>query len=263
MSSALPTNRLAAKGICVTLQKNTILNNLDIEIPDQKVSIIIGPNACGKSTLLRSLARLQAVSAGEVLLDGKNISQQNSRSVAQRLAILPQIPTAPEAMRVIDLVSRGRTPYQTPLSQWSEEDAEKVAEALAFTGMTDWAHRTLDCLSGGQRQRAWIAMALAQDTDLLLLDEPTTFLDLPHQIELLELTAKLNRERQRTIVMVLHDINLAARYGDHLIAMKSGAIYAQGTPDHVINEDNMKAIFDLQCHIIRDPNYGTPHLIPL
>ncbi len=263
MTSTTPaTNRLAARGISVTLQNNTILKDLHVEIPDQKVSIIIGPNACGKSTLLRSLARLQKPSAGEVHLDGKNINQQNSRSVAQRLAILPQIPTAPEGMRVFDLVSRGRTPYQTPLSQWSQEDAEKVAQALEFTSMTDWAHRPLDSLSGGQRQRAWIAMALAQDTDLLLLDEPTTFLDLPRQIELLELTARLNKEQNRTIVMVLHDINLAARYGDHLIAMKAGAIYAKGTPEEVVTQQNMKAIFDLDCHILNDPGHNTPHLIP-
>jgi iron complex transport system ATP-binding protein len=256
-------NRLSAKDIGVTLQKNEILNQLNIDIPDCKVTIIIGPNACGKSTLLRSLARLQSLSAGEVLLDGKNIRQHKTRAVAQELAILPQIPIAPEGTRVYDLVSRGRTPYQSALSQWSQEDADKVAYALQVTGMSDFAKRPLEALSGGQRQRAWIAMALAQDTDLLLLDEPTTFLDLPHQIEVLELAVRLNREQQRTIVMVLHDINLAARYGDHLIAMKDGAIYTQGTPDEVVNQQTMKAIFDLDCHIIRAPGHDLPHVIPV
>jgi iron complex transport system ATP-binding protein len=255
-------NRLCAKKIGVTFQKNAILHQLNIDIPDRKVSIIIGPNACGKSTLLRSLARLQSLSSGQVLLDGKNIRQHKTRAVAQQLAILPQISVAPEGIRVVDLVSRGRTPYQSALSQWSQEDTDKVTYALEVTGMSEFAERPLESLSGGQRQRAWIAMSLAQDTDLLLLDEPTTFLDLPHQIEVLQLSAKLNREQQRTIVMVLHDINLAARYGDHLIAMKDGAIYAQGSPDEVINQRTIKQIFGLDCHIIRDPSHGTPHVIP-
>lgn len=256
------STRLKADNIQVTLSERDILKELNLDVPHQKVTVIIGPNACGKSTLLRSLSRLQSVSGGHILLDGKDIQRHPTKMVARELAILPQMPVAPDGIRVLDLVSRGRTPYQSALSQWSADDAEKVEQALRLTNTLDLAERPLDALSGGQRQRVWVAMALAQDTDLLLLDEPTTFLDLPHQLELLELVRKLNVEQQRTVVMVLHEINLAARYADHLVVMKEGKIHSQGTPHDVINDQTLSDVFDMQCHIIDDPSHKVPHIIP-
>ena len=196
------------------------------------------------------------------MLDGKAIHRQSSRSVAQRLAILPQTPSAPDGLTVRDLVARGRTPYQSALRQWSRQDAEAVARALELTNMAGKAHRPLEALSGGQRQRAWIAMALAQETGILLLDEPTTYLDLPHQIELLKLVQRLNRETGRTVAMVLHDINLAARFASHMIALKDGRVFCQGTPSEVVTEAALQSVFALPCRIIADPVHGTPHVIP-
>lgn len=256
------TARLQAENIQVSLNNNLILDGVNLEIPDKKVTVIIGPNACGKSTLLRSLSRLQPVSKGAVILDGNEINKQNTKMVARKLAILPQIPISPDGIRVLDLVSRGRTPYQSALGQWTGEDTNKVEHALKLTNTLDLAARPVDALSGGQRQRVWIAMVLAQDTDLLLLDEPTTFLDLPHQIELLELTRKLNEQENRTVVMVLHDINLAARYADHLVVMKDGNVNTQGSPNDVITEQTMRDMFNVECSILADPNYDVPHIIP-
>lgn len=256
------TARLQAENIQVSLNNNLILDGVNLEIPDKKVTVIIGPNACGKSTLLRSLSRLQPVSKGAVILDGNEINKQNTKMVARKLAILPQIPISPDGIRVLDLVSRGRTPYQSALGQWTGEDTNKVEHALKLTNTLDLAARPVDALSGGQRQRVWIAMVLAQDTDLLLLDEPTTFLDLPHQIELLELTRKLNEQENRTVVMVLHDINLAARYADHLVVMKDGNVNTQGSPNDVITEQTMRDVFNVECSILADPNYDVPHIIP-
>lgn len=256
------TARLQAENIQVSLNNNLILDGVNLEIPDKKVTVIIGPNACGKSTLLRSLSRLQPVSKGAVILDGNEINKQNTKMVARKLAILPQIPISPDGIRVLDLVSRGRTPYQSALGQWTGEDTNKVEHALKLTNTLDLAARPVDALSGGQRQRVWIAMVLAQDTDLLLLDEPTTFLDLPHQIELLELTRKLNEQENRTVVMVLHDINLAARYADYLVVMKDGNVNIQGSPNDVITEQTMRDVFNVECSILADPNYDVPHIIP-
>lgn len=256
------TARLHAENIQVSLNNNLILDGVNLEIPDKKVTVIIGPNACGKSTLLRSLSRLQPVSKGSVILDGNEINKQNTKMVARKLAILPQIPISPDGIRAQDLVSRGRTPYQSALGQWTGEDTNKVEHALKLTNTLDLAARPVDALSGGQRQRVWIAMVLAQDTDLLLLDEPTTFLDLPHQIELLELTRKLNEQENRTVVMVLHDINLAARYADHLVVMKDGNVNTQGSPNDVITEQTMRDVFNVECSILADPNYDVPHIIP-
>lgn len=255
-------SRLSARDISVSFGQAAILNGLSVEIPDSKLTVIVGPNACGKSTLLRSLARLQQVKAGRVVLDGKAIHKQNSRTVARRLAILPQMPTAPEGLTVRDLVTRGRTPHQSALCQWSTEDAEAVQTALDQTSMSHLATRPLDALSGGQRQRAWIAMALAQNTDILLLDEPTTYLDLPHQIDLLTLVRNLNRETNRTVAIVLHDINLAARFADHIIALRDGRVWKQGVPHAVITETTMDQVFALPCTVIADPIHGTPHVIP-
>jgi len=254
--------RLHAKALSVTFANTPILKALSADIPDGKITVIVGPNACGKSTFLRSLARLQKPGSGEIFLDGKSIHKQANRSVAQRLAILPQSPSAPEGLTVRDLVTRGRTPHQSALRQWSHQDAEAVGRALKLTGMGPHANRPLEALSGGQRQRAWIAMALAQDTEILLLDEPTTYLDLPHQIELLSLIQSLNQQSNQTVAMVLHDINLAARFADHIIALHAGAIFTTGSPAEVVTRNNMEQVFDLKCQIISDPVHGTPHVIP-
>ncbi|WP_264211205.1 ABC transporter ATP-binding protein [Leisingera thetidis] len=257
------TARLRAEDLSVAYGRTPVLDRLSAAIPDGALTVIAGPNGCGKSTLLRTLARLQRAGSGQAVLDGKAIHSQRSRSVAQRLAILPQSPSAPEGLTVGDLAARGRTPYQSALRQWSRQDAAAVAQALELTGMTALAGRPLDSLSGGQRQRAWIAMALAQDTGILLLDEPTTYLDLPHQIELLKLVQKLNRETGRTVAMVLHDINLAARFASHVIALKDGRVHCQGAPEEVVTEAVMQSVFGLACQIITDPVHGNPHVIPL
>jgi iron complex transport system ATP-binding protein len=224
--------------------------------------VIVGPNGCGKSTLLRALARLMTPKDGSVVLDGKDIHALPTREVAKRLGLLPQAPISPEGILVADLVARGRSPHQSPFQQWSQADEAAVHDALTATGLLDVAERRVDELSGGQRQRVWIAMALAQHTSLLLLDEPTTFLDLRHQIEVLGLLRKLNRTERRTLVLVLHDLNLACRYADHMIAMRDGKIVAEGAPREVITAGVMAAVFGLDCTVIADPAAGTPLVIP-
>ena len=263
MLNTVERSRLYAEGLSVSYGNRTILPNLDIAIPDTKITVIIGPNACGKSTLLRSLARLKSPSSGQVVLDGKNIAKWKTRKVAQTLGILPQMPSAPEGIRVFDLVERGRTPYQSIARQWSKRDAEAVQSALEMTDMLDHADRFVQDLSGGQRQRAWIAMALAQETELLLLDEPTTFLDLSHQIDVLNLIRRLNRDARRTVVMVLHDINLAARYADHLIALKDGAVIVEGSVQTVVTENVIEDVFDMTCKVLNDPFNNSPIVIPV
>jgi iron complex transport system ATP-binding protein len=248
--------RLAYDGLVV-------VEDLDLTVPSGRISVIVGPNACGKSTLLRALARLLAPRSGSVLLDGKDIRAIPTRQVARRLGILPQAPIAPEGLTVIDLVSRGRAPHQSWWRQWSTVDESAVTEALRATELTELADRPVDELSGGQRQRAWIAMAIAQETPVLLLDEPTTFLDLAHQIDVLDLIVDLNRREGRTIVMVLHDLNQACRYADHVIAMRSGRIVARGTPAEVITAELVAGVFDVQCQVIMDPVSDTPLIIPL
>ncbi|MEM8664585.1 MAG: ABC transporter ATP-binding protein [Pseudomonadota bacterium] len=263
MAAATGTEtRLAADGLSVAYASTPVLRDLALAVADGRMTAIIGPNACGKSTLLRTLARLQPASSGQVVLDGKAIHRQSTRSVARRLAILPQGPQAPDGLRVRDLVVRGRTPHQSPLRQWSHKDAELVAEALRMTGLEALAHQPLDVLSGGQRQRAWIAMVLAQETPILLLDEPTTYLDLAHQIDLLALVRRLNLEAGRTVAIVLHDINLAGRFADRIVAMKNGAIYAEGTPEEVITQAMIRDVFEIECQILSDPYHGTPHIVP-
>jgi len=235
---------------------------LDVHIPAGKVTVIVGPNACGKSTLLRALARLLAPQAGRVLLEGRDIRGYSPREVARRLGLLPQSPLAPPGICVADLVARGRFPHQTLLRQWSPQDERMVRQAMRQTGVEDLAEQTVESLSGGQRQRAWLAMVIAQDTPLLLLDEPTTFLDIAHQYELLELCRRLNREHGRTVVMVLHDLNQAARYADHVIAMKAGAILAAGEPRQVITPELVAAVFGLRALVAPDPVTGTPMVVP-
>ncbi|WP_225947178.1 ABC transporter ATP-binding protein [Plantactinospora soyae] len=239
-----------------------VVDDLDLVVPPGRISVIVGANACGKSTLLRALARLLNPEAGSVQLDGRAIHSLPTRQVARQVGILPQAPVAPDGLTVIDLVGRGRSPHQTWWRQWSPADERAVAEALAATGVTDLAERPVDELSGGQRQRAWIAMAVAQQTPVLLLDEPTTFLDLSHQIDVLDLVVDLNRRDGRTVVMVLHDLNQACRYADHVIAMKAGRIVAQGQPASVITTDLVDEVFDVRCEVTVDPLTSTPLVIP-
>ncbi len=262
-SSPHPTHRLQTRQLALAYDGVTILENLNLAIPNSKITILVGPNGCGKSTLLRGLARLLKPQQGKVYLDGKSIFKLSTKAVAKQLGMLPQGPNAPEGLTVRELVAQGRYPHQTWLQQWSQEDERHVKQALIVTAMQAFADRSLETLSGGQRQRAWIAMILAQNTGILLLDEPTTFLDLAHQIEVLDLLYDLNRQEQRTIVMVLHDLNQACRYGDYLVAVQQGEVYAQGPPSQVMTEEMVSDVFGLNCHIIADPVAGTPLCIPL
>ncbi|MDQ0338490.1 iron complex transport system ATP-binding protein [Caldalkalibacillus uzonensis] len=253
---------LKTKRLTLGYGETTVINNLDLSIPEGRITVLIGSNGSGKSTLLRSLARLLKPREGTVLLNGKNIASLSTKEVAKQMAILPQTPVAPEGLTVLQLVKQGRYPYQSWLKQWSEEDEQAVQKALAATNLTDLAERQVDSLSGGQRQRAWIAMSLAQDTDILLLDEPTTYLDLAHQIEILDLLYDLNRSEGRTIVMVLHDLNLACRYADYMIAVYRQGIFAQGEPEQIMSPGLVEKVFGLSCQVITDPLYGTPLCVP-
>lgn len=254
---------LSADGLSLAYDDRRICEDLSVDIPHGQITVIVGANACGKSTLLRGLARLLRPEAGTVLLDGHDIHRLPTREVATRLGILPQQPVAPEGITVSDLVARGRSPHQRFFRQWSRADEAAVQAALGATRTADLADRSVDELSGGQRQRVWIALALAQGTPLMLLDEPTTFLDLAHQVEVLDLLADLNETEDRTIVVVLHDLNLACRYAQHLIAMKDGAIVAEGVPGDVITAELVAHVFDLEAHIVADPLTGTPLVLPV
>jgi len=254
---------LETRQLSAGYDKRVILQDITLGLQPGQITAIVGGNASGKSTLLRTLARILPVKAGRVYLDGKSIHEMPSSEVARIMGLLPQSPIAPEGITVADLVGRGRHPHHGLFSRWTREDDRVVTEALAATGINALAHRELDTLSGGQRQRAWIAMALAQQTDLLLLDEPTTFLDVSHQIEVLDLLVDMNAARGTTIVMVLHDLNLAARYADHLIAVADKGIYAEGAPARILTRDLVKAVFGLECHIATDPVAGTPLMVPI
>ncbi|MGM0884333.1 MAG: ABC transporter ATP-binding protein, partial [Bacillota bacterium] len=253
---------IQAKNLTLSYGQKPIFSNLDLLIPPGKITVFIGSNGCGKSTLLRSLARLLKPQEGSILLDGSEISKLSSKEVARRLAILPQGPIAPEGLTVHQLVKQGRYPYQSWLQQWSHEDEKMVKKALEVTHMNELSARSVDSLSGGQRQRAWIAMTLAQNTPTILLDEPTTYLDMTHQIEILDLLFDLNEQENRTIVMVLHDINLACRYAHNIVAVKEGRIYAQGEPETIMNEQLIRDVFDMECQVTADPIFGTPLCIP-
>ncbi|HJE58697.1 MAG TPA: ABC transporter ATP-binding protein [Nocardiopsis listeri] len=254
---------LLVEDLTLGYQDRVVIDTLDLAIPPGRITAIVGANACGKSTLLRSMSRLLAPKGGRVLLDGKQVHRMPSKEVARTLGLLPQSPIAPEGITIGDLVGRGRHPHQRVLSRWSREDDEAVAEALDATGIADLVDRPVDELSGGQRQRVWIAMALAQHTDLLLLDEPTTFLDVSHQVEVLDLLTDLNRSLGTTIVLVLHDLNLAARYADHLVALAEGRLHAEGAPERVLTPETVKAVFGLRSRIIVDPTSGKPLMLPI
>jgi len=261
--SPVVRHTLEAADLSLGYGERLIVDDLSVQIPTGKVTVIIGANGCGKSTLLRGLARLLTPVTGAVLLDGRSLHSMPSKEVARLMGLLPQAPVAPEGITVADLVGRGRYPHQGWFRQWSDADDRAVAEALAATDTLDLASRPIDDMSGGQRQRVWIAMALAQETDLLLLDEPTTYLDLSHQVEVLDLLTDLNRRRGTTIVIVMHDLNLACRYADHLIAMTDGAITAQGRPEEVVTAENIQAVFAMSATIIADPVSHTPTVIPI
>ncbi|MEH7344155.1 ABC transporter ATP-binding protein [Bacillus sp. JJ1532] len=256
-AQAIVTNQLT-----LSYGDTIIINELDLKIPKGEVTVFIGGNGCGKSTLLRSIARLLKPKSGAILLEGEAIAKLSTKEVARKMAILPQSPSAPEGLTVLQLVKQGRYPYQTWLKQWSDEDEKMVNAALKATSLEPLKDRTVDSLSGGQRQRAWIAMTLAQDTDTILLDEPTTYLDMTHQIEILDLLFELNEKEQRTIVMVLHDLNLACRYAHNIVAIKDQKIFAQGKPEYVINYSLVKNVFGMDCEVTMDPLFGTPLCIP-
>lgn len=253
---------LEAHGLRAGYGAVTIVDGVDLALPPGKISVIVGANASGKSTLLKTLARLITPQAGSVVLDGAAIGEVPTKQLARTLGLLPQMPVAPEGIAVADLVSRGRHPHQKLFRSWTAEDEHAVARALAETGTTELADAPVDELSGGQRQRVWIAMALAQETEVLLLDEPTTYLDLAHQVEVLDLLTDLNRERGTTIAMVLHDINLAARYADHLFAMRDGRLLASGAPGEVVTAELIRDVFGLDALVIPDPVSATPLILP-
>ncbi|WP_082581164.1 ABC transporter ATP-binding protein [Leifsonia sp. Root227] len=257
-----PTSPLQTAGATLGYDGRVISDGIDVAIPAGSFTVIVGPNAGGKSTLLRGLARLLKPSSGQVLLDGRDIHGMRTKEVARRLGLLPQTSLAPDGITVADLVARGRHPHQSTFQQWTRADQDAVRDAMLATGITELSARRVDELSGGQRQRAWVALALAQQTGILLLDEPTTFLDIAHQFELLELFRGLNEEG-RTLVAVLHDLNQASRYASHIIAMNDGRVVAQGTPEEVITADLVHDVFGLPAHILPDPVAGTPLVVPL
>ncbi|MBW5801664.1 ABC transporter ATP-binding protein [Halomonas elongata] len=246
--------RLTGEALCAGYDSRRVLDGVDLTVAEGKLTILLGPNGSGKSTLLKTLARTLTPSAGRVYLDGQDIHRRNTREVAQRLGILPQGPSAPEGLTVRQLVGMGRFPHRRLWRQDAERDARAIREAMAHADVTEFAERSVDALSGGQRQRCWIAMVLAQETDLILLDEPTTFLDLKVQVDLLELLSRLAHEHGRTLLVVLHDLNLAAAYADTLVMMRDGAILRQGAPRDVFTAANLKAVFDLDANVIRDPH---------
>lgn len=260
-NTAGASSPLIAENLDLAYDQRQIVSDLDVSIPDGKFSIIVGPNACGKSTLLRALARLLPPAKGTVLLDGNNIEKMKTRKIAQRLGLLPQSSIAPDGITVAELVSRGRHPHQSFLRQWTDADEAAVLSALRATNTEELSSRLVDELSGGQRQRVWVAMVLAQETSLLLLDEPTTFLDVAYQIELLDLFSQLNHEYGHTLVAVLHDLNQACRYADEIIAMKNGSIVAQGPPKTIITSELVREVFGIECTVIDDPVTGAPMIV--
>ena len=262
-AAAAAPPRLQARDLVLGYGPVPVVDGLDLEVLPGAITAVLGPNGCGKSTLLRALGRLLAPRGGAVLLDGQALDRLPTREVARHLGLLPQAPTAPEGLTVGDLVARGRAPHQAWWRQWSREDEGAVVEALTWTGMLELADRPVDALSGGQRQRAWISMALAQGTDVLLLDEPTTYLDLAHALEVMDLVDRLHDERGRTVVVVLHDLNLAARYADEVVVMQDGAVVAQGHPGDVLTEALLLEVFGLVARVVADPVSDRPLVVPV
>ncbi|WP_433223477.1 ABC transporter ATP-binding protein [Dactylosporangium sp. CS-047395] len=258
-----PPARLHAEDLTLAYDQRIISTALDVVIPDGSFTVIVGANGCGKSTLLRALSRMIRPTRGAAYLDGRDITRMPAKQLARRLGLLPQSPTAPDGITVADLVARGRYPHQRLLRQWSRDDERIVTESMTATGVLELADRYVDELSGGQRQRVWVAMALAQQTDILLLDEPITFLDIAHQTDVLDLCADLHEHQGYTLVAVLHDLNHACRYATHLIAMRDGAIAAQGPPADIVTAALVEEVFGLRCEIITDPQSGTPLIVPM
>ena len=256
-----PAARLRAESLTLTYDERVVARDLGVDIPDGSFTVVVGPNACGKSTLLKALARLLKPRAGTVYLDGRAIASYPSKQVARELGMLPQTPVVPSGIVVEDLVARGRFAHQRLLRQWSAEDEVTVREAMRQTEVLDLAGRFVDELSGGQRQRVWLAVVLAQQTSILLLDEPTTFLDIAHQFEVLDLCADLH-EQGRTLVAVLHDLNHACRYATHLIVMRDGAVVAQGAPGDIVTAELVESTFGVTCQVLGDPETGTPMIVP-
>ncbi|KXG09151.1 putative siderophore transport system ATP-binding protein YusV [Anoxybacillus sp. P3H1B] len=257
-----PVHLFKVEQVVAGYDHKTVIQDVSLVVPSGKISVMIGANGCGKSTLLKTMARLIKPTSGQIILDGKPISQFPPKQLARILGLLPQSPVIPEGITVADLVGRGRFPHQSWLSGWTKKDYEAVAEAMEFMNIIEFANHPIDELSGGQRQRVWIAMALAQQPDILLLDEPTTFLDITYQIEILDLLTDLNRKHGTTIVMVLHDINLSARYADHIFALHKGRLVAEGEPPKVLTSTLIKEIFGLDCTVIEDPLSGSPMVVP-
>ena len=255
--------KIAGKGVDIAYGQRRIVADLDLAIPERRFTALIGPNGSGKSTILRTFAALMKPSAGSILLDGRDITALSTRDVARKVGVLLQGPVAPEGLTVMDLVRQGRYPHRSLFSRWSQGDQTACEEALMLTGTTDFADRAIDSLSGGQRQRAWIAMTLAQQGEALLLDEPTTYLDLEHQVELMNLITLLVARHGKTVVAVLHDINQAARYAEHVVVLKDGKVTAAGNPDAVISAETIANVFKVKTVVIRDPVAGTPLCIPL
>lgn len=253
---------LKAEHLQVGYDRKIIVKDMNITIPDHKITVIIGSNGCGKSTLLKSFARLIPPMQGEILLDGRNYSSMQPKQLAQVIGLLPQSPLVPEGIKVSDLIARGRYPYQTAFRGMTREDFQAVDEAMEMMGVTEYADRNVEELSGGQRQRVWIAMTLAQQTDILFLDEPTTYLDITYQIEILDLLTELNRTKKTTIVMVLHDINLSARYADYLFALRGGELIAEGSPEDIVSEKLIWDTFHLNCVVAKDPVSHSPYIVP-